>query len=403
MNGREYMSRKKLDLLALASIPLVMTLGNSMLIPVLPIIENELELSSFQSSMIITVYSIVAILLIPIAGYLSDKLGRKKVIIPSLIITGMGGAVSAVAAWLLDDPYWVILIGRLLQGIGAAGAFPVVIPTVGDMFEDEEEVSAGLGIIETANTFGKVLSPIIGALLALIIWYLPFIFIPIFSSLSVVLVIFLVKSPKESAKRTNTFSSFIQSLKAVFRANGRWLISIFIIGCLNMFVLFGVLFHFSSRLETDYQIEGVNKGFMLAIPLLFLCGASFLTGKKISDNKKVMKWSIVTANLLAAIPLLFISKETGMIMMTLLLSLASIGIGLSLPCLDALITQGVKKEVRGSVTSIYSSMRFVGVAAGPPISALIMSQVRLLYIILAVLSVIGMVIALLAIKPNNED
>lgn len=403
MNGREYMSRKKLDLLALASIPLVMTLGNSMLIPVLPIIENELELSSFQSSMIITVYSIVAILLIPIAGYLSDKLGRKKVILPSLIITGMGGAVSAVAAWLLDDPYWVILIGRLLQGIGAAGAFPVVIPTVGDMFEDEEEVSAGLGIIETANTFGKVLSPIIGALLALIIWYLPFIFIPIFSSLSVVLVIFLVKSPKESAKRTNTFSSFIQSLKAVFRANGRWLISIFIIGCLNMFVLFGVLFHFSSRLETDYQIEGVNKGFMLAIPLLFLCGASFLTGKKISDNKKVMKWSIVTANLLAAIPLLFISKETGMIMMTLLLSLASIGIGLSLPCLDALITQGVKKEVRGSVTSIYSSMRFVGVAAGPPISALIMSQVRLLYIILAVLSVIGMVIALLAIKPNNED
>ncbi|MGB8461526.1 MAG: MFS transporter, partial [Priestia megaterium] len=54
-------SRKKLDLLALASVPLIMTLGNSMLIPVLPVIEKRLQISSLQVSMIITVYSIFAI------------------------------------------------------------------------------------------------------------------------------------------------------------------------------------------------------------------------------------------------------------------------------------------------------------------------------------------------------
>ncbi|MCY9269632.1 MFS transporter, partial [Bacillus licheniformis] len=49
------------SIFALSSVPLVMTLGNSMLIPVLPVIEKKLNISSFQVSLIITVYSIVAI------------------------------------------------------------------------------------------------------------------------------------------------------------------------------------------------------------------------------------------------------------------------------------------------------------------------------------------------------
>ena len=75
-------ARKKLELLALSSVPLVMTLGNSMLIPVLPLISKNLNINSFQVSLIISVYSIVAIFLIPIAGYLSDRFGRKIDMVP---------------------------------------------------------------------------------------------------------------------------------------------------------------------------------------------------------------------------------------------------------------------------------------------------------------------------------
>ena len=109
-------SNQKWAIVSLSSIPLVMTLGNSMLIPVLPSMENKLSISSFQTSMIITVYSIVAIFLIPVAGYLSDHIGRKKVIIPSLIIAGIGGLVSGFAAWKLDDAYWIILAAEPFKG-----------------------------------------------------------------------------------------------------------------------------------------------------------------------------------------------------------------------------------------------------------------------------------------------
>ena len=135
-----------------------------MLIPVLPVMESKLGISPFQSSMIITIYSILAIIFIPLAGFLSDHIGRKKVIIPSLVITAIGGLIAAWAGWKMDNP--IILIGRALQGIGAAGAFPIVMPLVGDMFKTDEEVSSSLGLIEMSNTLGKVLSPILGAFLA---------------------------------------------------------------------------------------------------------------------------------------------------------------------------------------------------------------------------------------------
>lgn len=128
--------------ISLSSIPLIMTLGNSMLIPVLPVMKKELGVSSFQISLIITVYSLVAIILIPIAGFLSDHFGRKKVIIPSLIIAAAGGLICGWAAWKAKNPYGLILAGRALKGIGAAGAAPIVMPLVGDMFKNEKMSAA---------------------------------------------------------------------------------------------------------------------------------------------------------------------------------------------------------------------------------------------------------------------
>ncbi|SDH61065.1 MFS transporter, ACDE family, multidrug resistance protein [Alteribacillus persepolensis] len=398
------MDKKRWDLIALASIPLMMTLGNSMLIPVLPLMEREIEITAFQSSLIISIYSIVAIILIPISGYLSDKIGRKKVIIPSLLIVGIGGAVSAYAAWQMDNPYIVIMIGRFLQGIGAAGAFPVVLPTVGDMFKEEKQVSQGLGIIETANTLGKVLSPILGALLAVIIWYMPFIAIPILSMVSVLLVWFLVKTPKRDGQEgVPSFRQFIKGVKETFHHNGRWLVAVFFIGGILMLVLFGFLFHFSSLLEDTFHINGYMKGLVLAIPLLFLCIASFLSGKMIGEDKNRMRWFILIGNATAAISLFFVRDDMNLLLFTTLLSAAGIGIGASLPCLDALITEGIKKEERGSITSIYSSMRFVGVAAGPPVAALLMKyNANYIYYLLAGLSAVAVIITFAAIRPSSE-
>jgi MFS transporter, ACDE family, multidrug resistance protein len=395
-------AKKKWDLLALASIPLVMTLGNSMLIPVLPEIGKELKITSFQVSMIITVYSIVAILLIPIAGYLSDQFGRKKVIIPSLFIAGVGGLISGWAAWQADNAFMLILVGRFLQGVGSSGAAPVVMPLVGDMFNDEKEVSSGLGLIETSNTIGKVLSPILGAFLATIIWFLPFWLIPVFCVLSILLVMFLVKVPKKEQEK-QPFKEFLTNVKEIFHNEGRWLMAIFFIGGVIMFVLFGILFYLSTILEEKYGINGIMKGLVLAVPLLALSICSYISGKKIKQNKLVMKWCTFISMVLLSGSTFLITFFENIYFLLGALFVAGIGIGTALPCLDALITEGIEKEARGTITSIYSSMRFVGVALGPPIYAVLMkSSHEMVFYTSAGVGILAAIAAFFAIKPEKE-
>jgi ACDE family multidrug resistance protein len=394
---------QKWAILSLSSIPLVMTLGNSMLIPVLPEMENTLNISAFQSSMIITVYSIVAIILIPIAGFLSDHIGRKKVIIPSLLIAGIGGLISGWAAWKVEDAYWIILAGRALQGVGAAGAAPIVMPLVGDMFKNDDEVSSSLGLIETSNTFGKVLSPILGSFLAGFIWFLPFFSFPVFCTISILLVFFLVKTPKKREEPL-PLKNFWGNIKDTFKNNGKWLYAIFFIGAILMFVLFGILFYLSDVLEKTYDIKDVKKGLLLAVPLGALCISSYLTGKKIKENKILMKWIIFLGSVLVAAATAILSFSTNMWFMIGMFLFAGIGIGVALPSLDALITEGIEKEERGTITSIYSSMRFIGVAAGPPAIAILMKYSdKALFYILSAITILAALATIMAIKPDKNE
>ncbi|MDF2923493.1 MAG: transporter [Paenibacillaceae bacterium] len=401
------MKEHKWDLFALASIPLIMTLGNSMLLPVLPQIARQLSVSSFQVSMIITVYSIVAILMIPVAGYASDRLGRKKVLLPSLLTAAAGGAVSVAAAWMAEGAgaYWIILGGRFLQGIGAAGAFPIVLPFVGDMFQDEKEVSKSLGLIETSNTFGKVLSPILGAFLGSILWFAPFIAIPVLCVISFVLVLLLVKEPEAAGtgKAAGGFRDFARGIKRLLVEKGRWLYAIFAIGGVCMFILFGVLFYLSETLENQYNLHGSMKGLVLAIPLTLLCLSSFGGGKVIGQNKVRMKWLGCSGMILVSAMMIMSGFTTAILWLVIYQSIGGIGIGITLPCMDALITEGIAKENRGTITSLYSSMRFIGVALGPPVVSLLMVRGHwLLFGIMAAVGAAAGLLALFSITPDKS-
>ena len=67
----------------LGAVPFMMVLGNSMLFPIFPRMQDALGLSGLQTSLVVTSFSVPAGLLIPFAGYLSDRFGRKPIMAPA--------------------------------------------------------------------------------------------------------------------------------------------------------------------------------------------------------------------------------------------------------------------------------------------------------------------------------
>lgn len=399
-NGKTGTGQTK-DLLALTTVPLFMVLGNSMLIPVLPQIKAALHITPLQVSLIITLFSLPAGLIIPLAGFLSDRISRKAVIIPALLLYGGGGLLAGTAAVWFQDPYPWIIVGRAIQGVGAAGTAPIAMALLGDLFKGGAQ-SKALGLSEAANGIGKVISPVAGSLLGIAAWWAPFFAFPVLCALSAFLIWRMVREPKTN-EQPPSFREYLSALGTIFRREGRWLCGAFFSGSACLFVLFGILFYLSDWLEAEYGLEGVPKGGVLAIPLSGMVAAASVTGIVIKKKGRLMKALIVgglatlAAGLAAAI---FVRQGPSFIA---LVTAGAIGTGAVLTCLNSFITGAVHKAERGMITAIYGSVRFLGVAAGPPVFSWLMDLSRTVMLAsVAVLVALAALLAFLLIHPAES-
>lgn len=364
-------AKSRLALASIAAVPFIMVLGNSMLIPVLPLIKKVLNITQFQVSLIITLFSIPAGIVIPFAGFLSDRFGRKKIIVPALLIYGLGGVIASLAALLMQHPFPVLLAGRVVQGIGAAGTAPVAMALAGDIFTSKER-SKALGVIESSNGLGKVVSPVLGSLIGLISWYAAFFLFPVLCIPAALAIWFIVKEPK-TAGNQQPVGQYLKSIGKIFRHKAKFLLTAFGAGSLVLLILFGVLFYLSDFLETKYGLFNTRKGLVLAIPVLAMSTTSLLTGHFIQKKYGLMKILIVTGLALITISLAVIPFFDGIYLFVGLMMFTGTGVGLVLPCLNTLITGSASIDERGMVTSLYGGVRFFGVAIGPPLFGWLMN------------------------------
>ena len=272
----------------------------------------------------------------------------------------------------------------------------------GDLFKGGEQ-SKVLGLVEASNGIGKVISPIIGSLLALFIWYSVFFAFPVFCLLSILLMLFFVKEKKKK-QEPPSLGQYTKGLLSVFKTEGRWLFVAYLTGAACLFTLFGILFYISDILETNYQIDGVLKGGILAIPLLFMTTTSYITGSKIGKNMQLMKKLIVSGLLLMTASFSSLAFFKNLVVFISILAVSSLGTGLVLPCINSFITGSVSKEQRGFVTSLYGSVRFLGVAVGPPVySALMEWSVKGMFFTTAAFTLVTAVLSMAFIRGGKKE
>ncbi|MDQ7794328.1 MAG: MFS transporter [bacterium] len=358
-------SRTRAELAALATVPFIMVLGNSMLIPVLPQIGQTLDLGQARVGLLITAFSLPAGLVIPWAGLLSDRVGRVTVIAPALILYGLGGLAAGLASVLVASPFLFILGARVIQGIGAGGTYQLALALAGDIFQSKER-SKALGLLEAANGLGKVVSPVAGAAAALVFWFAPFFVYGVLALPAAALVWLVVREP-EAAGRARSMEEYVQSLRRVARAKAVPLAACFLAGMASLFLLFGVLANLSDVLEQRFNVPVFGRGLIIALPVLGLAITAYVSGTVLQrEFARRAKLAVVIGLILIALGVAPLPWMGSIVLWTASTAVAGIGVGLALPSLNTLITSSISYAGRGLVTALYGAVRFFGVAIGPP-------------------------------------
>lgn len=391
--------RRLIHIAILGAVPFVMVLGNSMLIPVFPQLKKAMDLTQFQVGLLITVFSIPAAIVIPFAGILSDHIGRRKVIGPALIVYGIGGLIAGMASVLMEDPYAVVLAGRIVQGVGAGGTYLLAVALAGDIFTGSGRTRV-LGILEAANGVGKVVSPILGAAIGLIVWWAPFFVYGILALPIAFLVWFAIDEPPIEQGRS--LKGYGKALAGIFKKRGVPLATTYLAGMIALFLLFGVLSFLSDELEQRYNIQGFASGLVLAIPVATMAATAYTAGTYFQDHMRMLKPVILVSSGVAAVSLGVAALFVDLVPFMAALSFLGIAIGAMLPAINMLVTSAAGQEERGVVTSLYGAVRFIGVAVGPPTFALVLEMGRAVMLgAAAVCAAIVLGLAWWLIKPDK--
>ena len=382
----------------LCLVPFVMVLGNSMLIPVFPQMKQAMRLTQFQVGLIVTFFSVPAGILIPFAGFLSDRYGRKVIMVPALFVYGLGGLICGFSAVLLKDPYSLLLVGRVVQGAGAGGTYQLAMALTADTFQSNERTKA-LGLLEASNGLGKVLSPVLGSLIALVSWYAPF-FAYGLLAFPIALGSWLLVPEKQGKRSSESLKEYWRKLKGVFKEKGQLLLASYLVGMVALFLLFGVLSYVSDILESTYGIYGLKKGFVLAIPVFSMALTSYLSGLLLSSRQHLWKPVIIGGMLTTAVTMALLPLFDNLIPYMAVLFFTGISIGVLLPPINSLITGATSTDQRGIVTCLYGTVRFFGVAIGPPTFGLAIDLGEwAMFLGCAALAALTAIIALVSITP----
>ena len=147
------------NLHVLFGVTLMAVLGVSSITPALPEIRDVFGVTSAQVGLLITIFTLPGIALTPVLGVLSDRHGRRKILIPALLLFGIAGGLCAFAR-----SFELLLALRLLQGMGAAALGTLNVTVIGDIFTGHER-SAALGYNASVSLSGRRATPPSAALL----------------------------------------------------------------------------------------------------------------------------------------------------------------------------------------------------------------------------------------------
>lgn len=167
-------------------------LGIGLVIPVLPTIMNELDLSGQVVGYMVAAFAMMQLLVSPISGKLVDTIGRKKMIVIGLFIFSFSELMFGLATSVE-----MLFVSRMLGGVSAAFIMPAVTAFIADITTMETR-SKGLGYMSAAINTGFIIGPGIGGFLAEFGTRVPFFVAAMFALLAAIFSMIALKEPERN-------------------------------------------------------------------------------------------------------------------------------------------------------------------------------------------------------------
>ncbi|MCU5322330.1 MFS transporter [Bacillus cereus] len=353
-------------ILILAIVAFFVGLDSLLVAPLLPVITETISIPDGSGGLLITIYALCYGITAPVFGMMSDRVGRKRMIIIGFIIFSISTFCTGLA-----KNFEILLLFRGLTGLSGAMIMPSIFALVGDKVTYESRGKA-MGTIMGAMIGSTVIGVPIGAFLSEIgNWQWTFYSIGLLTLFLTLLINHILRNEKE---RDDVHVSLTETVDAPLKMT-----------VVNISVLFALLatFLWTIGLHGMFSYIGVyyENNFGISVGkigiVIFLAGvgsvAGNILGGKLAD--KIGKKSvIVIASIVSSISVMLFSLSTENLVIAIIVHIIwSLFIGFGQASLTALISE-LKPAVRGTVMALNSSAMYIGMTIASGVASLAISN-----------------------------
>jgi len=340
-------------LYVILSCSLMGVMGVSLVSPVLPDLRPVFGVTDAQVGLVITAYTLPGVVVTPFVGLVADRFGRRRVVVPLLVLFAIAGAGVAVARTFAE-----VIALRFLQGIGASALITLAVTLIGDVYQGARR-DAVMGVNGSTIGTGAAFYPLLGGALAGIRWSAPFLF---FGVGAVVAVVAVVALDEPDAERSTDVRAYLGRLRAV--ATLPQALGVFVALFAAFLIFYGaVLTALPLLLRDAYALGSGRIGATLSAVAVASAVVSSQYGR-LSDR--------LTAPRLVAVG--FVAYGLGLFGVRLAgspravaaaLLVFGVGFGVVMPAIDTTVVTLVDDDLRAGVMGLRTSVLRLGQTIGP--------------------------------------
>jgi DHA1 family multidrug resistance protein-like MFS transporter len=387
-------SQKKNMIILFITLVIIM-MGFGMVIPVIPFLVEEFGASGQELGMLMAIYALMQLIFSPVWGELSDRFGRRPIMLFGLLGNGLSMLFMGLA-----NSIWMLFAARALAGLLASATLPTAYAYVSDS-TSEEDRGGGMGIIGAALGVGMVLGPGFSGVLAENTLSLPF-FGGAFLSLFAIAVVFffLPESLPEEERKSTTSINFQQQFSKMWQGLVGPLGFLFVLAFLISFGMTNFEGVFGLYMANRFDYGPGQVGMILTlVGLVSAAVQGFLTGyaTKRWGEENVIKFS-------------FFGSAVGFVLMLAANNLSTVLITVSFFVFsNAMIRPGVSSLIskraamgQGIAMGLNNSFMSLGRVAGPLLAGFVFDiDLRLPYLTGGFVTLIGFVLCLFLLKSEQ--